>query len=153
MGMTEGIRNSAKAVIRRGDNVLMIRAHDELDGDFYYLPGGGQNPQETMAEAVRRECLEETGCAVTVGELLYVCEYIHERLTYPWQHALHQIDFMFRCELTPGGEPGIGATPDDYQTGVVWVPLLQLPALRHYPKGLAEALRNGSAPIYWGRGQ
>lgn len=153
MSETPAIRNSAKAVILREGRLLLIQAHDDIDGDFYYLPGGGQNPRETMADAVRRECMEEIGCAVTVGPLLYICEYIHEALRYPWQHCRHQIDFMFRCELAPGAEPGAGALPDDYQTGVVWVPLGQLAGLRHYPKGLAEALQNGEAPVYWGRGQ
>lgn len=149
----ETIRNSVKAVILRDHHILMIRARDPSFGDFYYLPGGGQEPQETMAEAVVRECVEEIGCPVEVGPLLFVCEYIHEALRYEWQHSRHQIDFMFRCALPPGAEPGKGACPDDYQTGVVWVPLSELETLRHYPKGLTQALRDpGHAPVYWGRG-
>lgn len=150
--MTNRIRNSVKAVIVRDQKLLMIRAHDETDGDFFYLPGGGQNLQETMAETLRRECMEELGCEIVAHELLYICEYIHEELRYAWLHSLHQIDFMFRCDLAPGQEPGQGTEPDEYQTGISWVPLEELAGLRYYPKGLAEALQSGDAPIYWGRG-
>lgn len=144
------IRNSIKAIIRRGDRVLMIRCHD-TEGDFYILPGGGQRPREAMEQTLERECLEELGCAVTVGPLRYVCEYILPQKTYDWQKSLHQIEFMFRCTLPPGAEPQGGTAPDSIQTGTAWVPIFQLESLRHYPAGLASALLYPEdTPVYWG---
>lgn len=143
------IRNSVKAVIIRDGRVLMVRCRDG-GGEFYLLPGGGQRPRELMRETVVRECMEEIGCPVEPGPLLFVCEYVGER-EHGWEKALHQIEFMFRCFLPPGAEPAGGDAPDDVQTGVEWVPFGALDSLRHYPAGLAGALRDmDAAPVYWG---
>jgi len=46
-------------------------------GETYYdFPGGGQNQYETLEEAVRRECLEETGYTVVVDRLAGIFEEI-----------------------------------------------------------------------------
>lgn len=148
--MIRQIRNSIKAVIVENRAVLMIRCRDDA-GDFFILPGGGQELCETMHAALLRECREELGCAVEVGELLFVAEYIHDRQDFAWQRSLHQIEYMFRCALPPGETPRAGPVPDDIQVGVEWVPIADLPGLRHYPQGLAEALQNPQGtPVYWG---
>ena len=69
------IRNSAKAIIVRDGCVLLIRIADQ-GGDWFVLPGGGQNHEESLRETVRRECLEEIGVPVRVGELRLVREFI-----------------------------------------------------------------------------
>lgn len=142
------IRNSCKAVIRRGDRLLMIHCRD-AEGDFYILPGGGQELGERMTETVVRECMEELGCPVMPGPLLYVCEYIHDKKDFDWQRSNHQAEFMFACELPPGADPKGGAAPDDIQVGVVWMPVAEIEAVRHYPAGLARAMA-GDMPVYWG---
>ncbi len=45
--MTRPIRNSVKAIIRRGGEILLVRKSDE-SGDYYIFPGGGQNKCEAM---------------------------------------------------------------------------------------------------------
>lgn len=40
----------------------------------FFLPGGGLRPGETHAQCIRRECLEETGFRVRVGEWLCSAE-------------------------------------------------------------------------------
>jgi 8-oxo-dGTP pyrophosphatase MutT (NUDIX family) len=69
------IRNSAKAVIINDQKLLAIKKEDD-DGFYYILPGGGQEIYEDFASALKRECLEEIGADVIVGELRYVREYI-----------------------------------------------------------------------------
>lgn len=59
-----GIRSAAKAVVVDREKILLNRCHDEENGDCYTLPGGGQHPYETLAEALVRECLGETGYSV-----------------------------------------------------------------------------------------
>lgn len=54
------IRNSTKAIIIR-DRCLLVIAYKDEGGPYFALPGGGQEPGETIADAVRRECREELG--------------------------------------------------------------------------------------------
>jgi ADP-ribose pyrophosphatase YjhB (NUDIX family) len=45
------IRNSTKAIIIKNGCLLTVKGIDS-DGDWYLLPGGGQNPGETLKEAL-----------------------------------------------------------------------------------------------------
>lgn len=138
------IRNAAKALIIREGHLLAIRMRD-AQGEFLILPGGGQEPGETLAKAVARETREEIGAEVVVRELRYVREYLRE--------APHRVEFIFACTLTPGATIGTGALPDAGQLGPAWVPLAELPARRFYPLGLRATLaRHGEpdGPVYLG---
>jgi 8-oxo-dGTP diphosphatase len=57
------------ALLRRGDEILLI--HRFRDGSEYWvLPGGGVEGEETLEEALLREVLEETSLAVSEFKLL-----------------------------------------------------------------------------------
>lgn len=62
-----------KAIVRRGDAVLLIR-HSYTRSDQWMLPGGGGGREESIADTAIREVREEAGCAirdvVEVGRLL-----------------------------------------------------------------------------------
>ena len=94
------IRNSAKAIILR-DGALLCTKNVGWRGDEYFiLPGGGQNPGETLVEALERECLEEIGARVKVLALRYVRDYIGKNHGFAERHAeVHQIEYMFVCDL------------------------------------------------------
>ncbi|OGK08053.1 MAG: hypothetical protein A2W80_07780 [Candidatus Riflebacteria bacterium GWC2_50_8] len=139
---TRPLRNSAKALIIRDGRVLCTRNCDLL-GDFFLLPGGGQNHGETLKDAVARECLEEIGAGVEVGHLYFVREYIsanHELAEY--DDSIHQIEFMFLCRLLE--EPGANSSlsHDAMQTGIEWLPIAELEKYRFYPGALVEHLKN-----------
>ncbi len=61
------------ALIRRGDDILLVRQTDPLAGvSSWSLPGGQVEPGELPHEAMIREVLEETGLQVLdPGRLLY----------------------------------------------------------------------------------
>lgn len=136
------IRNAAKALIFRDGCLLAMRMRDE-QGDSFILPGGGQEPGETLVDAVRRECAEDIGADVAVHELCHIRERVAEEP--------HRVEFTFRCTLLT--EPGVGTLPDDGQVGLTWLPLAQLAHARFYPLGLRPllggAIPNGD-PIYLG---
>ena len=136
------IRNSAKAIIIRDGCLLLVRNRDE-EGDWHTLPGGGQDHGETLREALQRECQEEIGVRVQIGELLLIREYIGRNHEFAEHDAeAHQVEFMFECRIEASSTPATGKTPDARQTGVAWVPLTELQRCRLYPKVLCQLLKN-----------
>jgi 8-oxo-dGTP diphosphatase len=144
------VRNSAKAIIIRDGRLLVIRNKDE-EGDWHTLPGGGQQNGETLPAALQRECLEEIGVPVEVGELRLVREYIGENHEFAAQDGeTHQVEFMFECRIDATSQPVRGPQPDTHQTGIAWIPLAELPKCRLYPKILCRILKEGLAnTINW----
>ncbi|OAX45347.1 NUDIX domain-containing protein [Paenibacillus sp. AD87] len=146
------IRNSAKAVIVQDGRLLVIRLEDQY-GDAYVFPGGGQEKGEELKDAVARECLEEIGQAVTVGELLHIREYIGKNHEFAeWDADVHQVEFYFECRLIDSKATIFeGSNPDDHQVAVEWISLEELSKVRLYPKTIGELLQNkNSSRIYLG---
>jgi ADP-ribose pyrophosphatase YjhB (NUDIX family) len=107
----------------------------DKSGIFYILPGGGQRHGETLHEGLARECLEEIGTEVEVGELLYVREYIGKNHEFRKTHrAFHQVENVFRCRLPHPESIGPGSEHDKKQIGVEWIPLETLPTTRFLPE-------------------
>ncbi|MGE6578801.1 NUDIX domain-containing protein [Paenibacillus xylanexedens] len=146
------IRNSAKAVIVQDGRLLAIRLEDQY-GTAYVFPGGGQEKGEELKDAVARECLEEIGQAVNVGELLHIREYIGKNHEFAeWDADIHQVEFYFACSLIdPEATVFEGSNPDDHQVAVEWIALEDLSNIRLYPKTIGELLlKSGSSSIYLG---
>lgn len=106
------ICNSAEAIIIKNVCLLTVKNYD-LEGDWYLLPGGGQNPGETLEEALRRECIiEEIGIEVYVGHLSYIREYIRKNPEFSEHDGdTHQVEFMFECDITEEQSPELGNNP------------------------------------------
>lgn len=68
--------------------------------DFWYPPGGGLEPAETLAQAAVREVLEETGVRARVERLLFVVEFLDPRLDE------QNIEFFFLGTLEGYGDDG-----------------------------------------------
>ena len=146
------IRNSAKAVIVQDARLLVIRLEDQY-GTAYVFPGGGQEKGEELKDAVARECLEEIGQAVNVGELLHIREYIGKNHEFAeWDADIHQVEFYFACSLIdPEATVFEGSNPDDHQVAVEWIALEDLSQIRLYPKTIGELLlQSDSSSIYLG---
>ena len=146
------IRNSAKAVIVQDGRLLVIRLEDQY-GTAYVFPGGGQEKGEELKDAVARECLEEIGQAVNVGELLHIREYIGKNHEFAeWDADIHQVEFYFACSLkNPEATNFEGSNPDDHQVAVEWIAIDELSQIRLYPKTIGELLlKSGSSSIYLG---
>ena len=136
-------RISAKAIVIEDGRLLLLRMRDR-EGDWYLLPGGGQRRGESLTDAVRRECAEEIGATVEVGEIALVRDYIGAHHEFADEDAdSHQVEIMFLCRLAAGERPRLGDGPDTGQLGVEWVALDRLDGIRVYPSGLAELLRDG----------
>ena len=137
------IRVAPKAIIIENGRLLVVHlAH--RNGDWYGLPGGGQEPGEAMHKALRRECLEEIGVEIDIRDVLFVRDYIAKNHEFADEDSdVHQVEVMFECTLVGGGHPTVGTTPDPGQMRVAWLELAQLHLHRLYPKVLADLLKDG----------
>ena len=147
------MRNSVKAFIVKDGKLLTIKGIDHL-GDFYLLPGGGQRPGETMLQALQRECREEINCNAEVGDILYIREYIGQNHEFSeYDREVHQIEYMFFCELPEACCPKIGNVPDNNQVDIAWLELSNLSEYRLYPQDMREIFSkfgNHRQRIYFG---
>lgn len=144
-------RSSVRALIVQNGKVLVNRC--EREGETYYLlPGGGQDHQEDLGTALRREIKEEVGCEIKINELVFVFDYIGakdpNKLANPHFHAVHHI---FWCELVDPENLGKNCLMDTNQTGHEWLPLNQLEEFKFYPKQIIPSLQNPKeAKLYLG---
>lgn len=142
--MSRSIRTSAKALVIREGRMLAIRLHDQ-DGDFYIMPGGGQNAGELLPAAVEREVAEEAGIAVKAGDAAFIIE--GEK-----GEESHRVDIVFRCEYL--GESDAERHTDWNQTGYEWLDIATLNTAPLYPSKLRRPIMNlaagKEAPVYLG---
>lgn len=130
------IRNSAKAIVIDGDRVLLNRCTSRF-GEYFALPGGGQNVGETLTEAVRRELLEETGYSVKPLRLSAIYERISSHQNASDDCFFHKLYFVFLCAL----ESGVALTPtehDKYQIGLEWVSIKDIQCVNLFPRAIRD---------------
>ncbi|ABI72124.1 NUDIX domain-containing protein [Shewanella sp. 11B5] len=103
MAFNDLFRLSSHAVITNTvGEVLLLKA---TYGDKHWgLPGGGLDPNETIHQALQRECFEELGCEVDVQYLSGV--YFHS--------AYQSQAFIFRCELPKGAQISLSDEHSEY---------------------------------------
>ena len=106
------ITNSIKAIIIDKTRLLTTEMRDK-DGNIYYtLPGGKQEPDELMLDALKREVKEETGYTVEPKSLLFIRE--------GFNGESHRIEFMFVCDIV-GEKEEDKQLFDDNQIGTKWI--------------------------------
>ncbi len=142
----KAIRNAAKAIIIRDNHLLVISKRDS-QGMWYLLPGGGQKHGETLKQALQRECLEEIGTKVEIGQLIFVREFIGRNHlgnipVDDWIKKYHAIDFIFACQIPDNYIIQNGILPDEGQEKVEWLPIANLNKYRLFPSPLKQLLMN-----------
>jgi mutator protein MutT len=109
------------------DQILLIRRGRGPAEGFWSLPGGRVESGETLAEAVVRELLEETGLQGVCGSLVGWAERIGANY--------HFVILDFWVTIVAGSEPAAGSDAAE----AAWVPLGQVAELA-LTDGLAEFL-------------
>jgi 8-oxo-dGTP diphosphatase len=145
------VRTAARALILR-DGLLLVACYQDDQGEWFTLPGGGQQHGEELTSTLARECLEETGFHVRIGPLRFVREVIATRYpTTSLPDDFHQVEHIFACEVDdlPAGEP---LTPDPSQTGCRWLSVGELRTRRFFPRKLLESLESPHV-VYLGAAQ
>jgi len=123
-------KNRATAIIIRNGKLLLI--HRQKPGrDYYVLPGGGVDLEESFEETCTREVKEETGLDVLALRLVF--RYI----------TLEKEENYYVTKVTPA-EPVLGGaeaerqSPEDTYT-FLWVEAAQLESLNLLP-GVARRI-------------
>ena len=146
------IRNCAKAIIIRDDKILAIKYADE-GGVYYSLPGGRQLHGESLPDTLVRECQEELGVTPRKYRLQFIREYVGKHGESSWRDAdVHQIEFIYLCELEDCDKPRGGTHRDKSQVDIVWLSIESIANHRFYPKVLRDYLGKPfpTEIEYWG---
>ena len=115
------------AVAVDNDQLLLIRRGRGPAQGEWSVPGGRVKPGETLAEAVVRELLEETGVEGVCNDLIGWVERIGD--------DYHHVILDFRVDVLEPTEPVAG----DDAAEAAWVPLSEVADLQ-LVEGLAEFL-------------
>lgn len=136
------IRSSVKALIIHHNQLLTIEKQSH-DIKKYIIPGGGQDFNETLSDAVVRECIEELGVKVEVGKLVWVREFISKNhiSDQPEENQAHIVEHIFEVFLREIPENFEPMQPDSTQTGVVWLPIERLSNYNFYPRELIAMIQ------------
>jgi ADP-ribose pyrophosphatase YjhB (NUDIX family) len=117
-GMTLGVR----AMLLKGDGVLLVQ-HSYVPG--WYLPGGGVEAGESLADALARETLEEAGARLTGPAQLFGVyrniradprDHVALFVCREWEQAAPRTADLeiVACELFP-----LAALPEDATPGTL----------------------------------
>ncbi len=131
--MNRQIRNSSKALIIKDGKMAAIKIRDGAE-EWYIMPGGGQEAEETLDQAVCREVAEELGLSVNCKELLFVIEGVHGE-------SFQRVDMVFLCELL-GEMPDAVLHNDTNQVGIEWLDISTLNRQPLYPSKLRRQIMN-----------
>lgn len=131
--MERKVRNAAKALIIKDDKMLAIKISDGKE-TWYIMPGGGQNVEELLPDAVCREVAEEMGLQVKVKDLVFVIEGLHGE-------TFHRVDLVFLCEYV-GEIENTMLQKDTNQIGYDWLDIKILNTLPLYPSKLRRQIMN-----------
>lgn len=145
MNYEDHIRPTVRAVIRKGDLVL-VQVKVATSGQRYLtLPGGRQEIGETMRDCVRRECLEEIGVVPVVGDVRFVADVFRARADGTRQ----LLEVLFDCAVPDGYVAAVGNSPDKRQVATIWAdPVGQ--GAQFLPR-YDLALTQPGAPVHLGR--
>ncbi len=149
-----GIRSTAKAIIIKEGKILLNRCKDRKNGDYYSLPGGGQQKYETLHEAVARECLEETGYTVKPIKFVALCEEICMNAGFREKYPdyAHKMYHIFHCQLE-NKEMKAPTEKDSMQLGSEWIEVDTLQNIRILPEIVSSnilGIINGSVSGFLG---
>lgn len=147
------IRCSSKALLVRGDEILLNCCAFSDGTPYYDLPGGGQDAYESMEEALLREVMEETGFEVRIERFAALSEEICDdpvlREKYP--DYCHRILHIFVAQAIR--QVQAPTEPDFQMHGRKWFSIDEADRLPILPETLRGRIREVLAaphPVYLG---
>jgi 8-oxo-dGTP diphosphatase len=124
-GRYKNRRIAVDALIIKINKILLIKRRVEPFKDFWALPGGGIDFDQTAEEALRKEIIEETGLTMISAKFLDI-------YTEPKRDPKQVITLSYYVEAD--GEPKAGDDAEEYK----WFDLDDLPDLGFDHKKIIE---------------
>ena len=110
------IREAARAIVFDADKKVALIYSEKYN--YYKLPGGGVEGGEDYKTAVKRECAEEIGCEVTVGNELGMI------MGYRKKINTKQTSYCYLADvLGEKGQPKLTQSEIEEAFVTVWLPL------------------------------
>jgi ADP-ribose pyrophosphatase YjhB (NUDIX family) len=125
--VTQVQRLTARALVRRGESVLLTRLSPvAVEAGAWTLPGGGVAHGEAPAAALARELREETGMDAEVGALLGVHDEHFTGTAPNGRHEdFHAVQLIFDVRVPEDARPRVTET-EGTTDDVAWVPLADI---------------------------
>lgn len=115
--------------IRDGKVLLAYVKSDE----YFFLPGGHVEQDESIFHTLEREICEETGLVATAGELVLVFEHSWEGK----KGSVHEINFIIACEVSDSTELSSNEPHLDFK----WVSVEDLHTIKFLPTEIVSSIR------------
>lgn len=127
--MNKKIKLRAGGIAYKNGKLIIVK-HNKDDHEYYVLPGGGLENEESPQQALVREFIEETGLKVKVGRLAYY------KVLY--NNEYYSLDMIYECEIV-GGKLEC-KDPDGKVSEVKFVDKKELDKVVFYPTQLKKHL-------------
>lgn len=127
------LRPRAAAIILNDKNeLLVLRQKNPTTGfEWWTLPGGGMEPEESVIDTIVREVQEECNVLCRPLQLIYVSEYVDYTID------THHLGMFFLTALEPGSVIKMGIDPE-----------LEVQFIKECRFISEEELKNSSIPIF-----
>lgn len=128
---------SSSVVIHNGKLLcfLAIDPHDQRE--FYFLPGGEIEADETAPESAVRETFEETGYQIRVEEETS----IDQEYEFLWNGEMYNsLTIFYRGYLTNPLASPKKVNDASYHKGVIWLPVEEIKNKFSYQKEILDAI-------------
>jgi 8-oxo-dGTP diphosphatase len=109
-------------VVWHGDRVLLVQRGKPPRAGHWSLPGGAQQLGETVAQAARREVMEEVGLEVALGDIVATVDLIERDPDDRVRYHYTLIDFVAEA-------PGAVVRPGSDAAAARWFSLAEIELL------------------------
>lgn len=133
-------RLRTSVVVLHANKLLTFFAIDPHDGrEFYFLPGGLINEDETAPEAAVRECMEETGFLISVEP--NTC--VDKEYSFLWNGTEYEcLTLFYKGRLQHSIQRPRSNEEPEYNKGVYWMPLQEVREKFSYNEVIQEVVLN-----------
>lgn len=118
------------------DNKLLVLRSRYWDREFYLLPGGAIENDETLIETAIRETKEETNYDVEITKLLYLQEWIDK------ERNKNVLDVIFLGKIVGGEETHLNDVSNHIQA-IEWKTVAELKTTTFFPTGILSKIEQG----------